>query len=101
MNNLLAYDIASVERGGTMETKTENNSLTKWKLDAYGSLLCGLASIFFNWIIWIPFIGFVVGLKSIRSSKLEEVESRDVAVLGILLNVIFFIVGLISNGHLH
>lgn len=87
-----------------MESKPFTQQLStfkKWNLNSHGSLLGGLLSIFLNWIIWVPVLGFTIGLMSVCSKKPEEIENRNVAALGLFLNAIFFLVGLKANGHLH
>jgi len=69
------------------------------KMAIIGFIL-GLISIVFSWIGIIPILGIIFSSIGISQTKKKGEKGKVLAIIGLTLSIIYFIVYLIQHGHL-
>ena len=77
--------------------KIAGQGLNKMALVGFG---LGLASIFLSWIGIIPILGIIFSSIGISQTRKRNEEGKVLAIIGLILSIIYFVVYLYQYGHL-
>ncbi|MGM7685262.1 hypothetical protein ACSVDA_24460 [Cytobacillus sp. Hm23] len=89
--NISPNKTPSIEIGDTVNDKRGNKS-------CIGGFLFGIVSIFLNWIILIPIVGFIISIWGVSGFNKDKESLYWMGVVGVIFNILSIFTGLYANG---